>query len=299
MTHGAISFAELDRLTGGRLGLCDVPCPLCGPDRRDARNRRRQVLRVWKKQPDFASFKCARCGVEGWAKADGPAQHRAFVATRPTDHRTADDGEDHARRQLAKARALWRRRRPAEGSIVEPYLRECRRYGGPIPATIGYLPPSKPEHHPAMVAAFGLCEEPEPGELAIADEAVRGIHLTFLIPDGSGKADVDPNKIMVGSSSGWPIVLAPPNDLLGLTICEGIETGLSLFEATGLGVWAAGAASRMPALADKVPGYIDCVTIAAEPDDGEAHAQELARRLQARGLHVEMCILGEAEGRTP
>ena len=149
-----------------------------------------------------------------------------------------------------------------------------------------------------MIAAFGLCEETEPGALSIADDKVRGVHLTFLKPDGRGKADVNPNKIMVGPSSGWPIVLAPPNDLLGLVICEGIETGLSLLEATGCGIWVAGSAGRMPALADKVPGYIDTVTIAGEPDDaGRRGATELARKLRARGVHCEVRFLGTGEAR--
>jgi hypothetical protein len=42
-----------------------------------------------------------------------------------------------------------------------------------------------------------------------------------------------------------PIVLAPPNDLLGSSITEGIEDALTMHEATGLGTWAAGSAARL------------------------------------------------------
>ena len=78
--------------------------------------------------------------------------------------------------------------------------------------------------------------EPEPAVLSIADADVRAVQLVKLKPDG-GKADVEPNKIIIGKGAlGSPIVLAPPNDLLGLAICEGIEDGLSVYEATGLGV---------------------------------------------------------------
>ena len=38
---------------------------------------------------------------------------------------------------------------------------------------------------------------------------------------------------MIGRSKGWPIVLSPPTDGLGLAIAEGIESSLSAFEATG------------------------------------------------------------------
>ena len=103
---------------------------------------------------------------------------------------------------------------------------------------------------------------------------------------------------MIGRSVGMPIVLSPANDLLGLIVCEGIETGLSLFDATGCGLWAAGAASRMPALARSVPAYVDTVTIAGEADrDGRLHALELRRLLQSRGVHTEMRVLGEVEAR--
>jgi hypothetical protein len=50
---------------------------------------------------------------------------------------------------------------------------------------------------------------------------------------------------MLGRSVGQPIVLAPVNDLGGLLIAEGIETTLAC-HASGLGLWAAGSASRLP-----------------------------------------------------
>ena len=114
------------------------------------------------------------------------------------------------------------------------------------------------------------------------------MHLTRLLPDGSGKAG-EPSKIMIGRSSRVQIVLSPPNDSLGLVIAEGIEDALSAFQATGLGAWAAGSASRLPALADKVPPYMDCVTVVVDPDDaGRKFAAELAGRLLARGIYTEL-----------
>ena len=190
----------------------------------------------------------------------GSAKVRGYQKHEPV---TPAVDRDHAKRQLEKARWLWKCRRPLEGSLGEVYLR-ARGYGGTLPATLGFLPPLKSEHQPAMIAAFALAGEPEPGLLSVHDDRVCGVHLTLLKPDGSGKAEIRRNKLMVGPSNGWPIVLAPLNDALGLVICEGIETGLSLYDATGCGVWVAGCASRMPALANKVPSYIDCVTVAGE-----------------------------------
>ena len=68
-------------------------------------------------------------------------------------------------------------------------------------------------------------------------------------------------------------------------------SGAQANSTTGLGVWAAGAAGRMPALADKVPRWIDVVTIAAEADDaGRKGAAGLADRLRARGIYCETKI---------
>jgi hypothetical protein len=64
-----------------------------------------------------------------------------------------------------------------------------------------------------------------------------------------------------------------------------------LHEATGLGVWAAGSASRLSSLAHAVPQYLDCVTIAADDDEaGRTGAVKLASALRARDISVEMTV---------
>jgi hypothetical protein len=187
--------------------------------------------------------------------------------------------------RLGKGRWIWSKHQPIAGTIVEKYLRKARGYGGAqLPATLGFLP-ARGEHGPAMVAAFGIPSEPEPGELHLEFGTVRGIHVTRLRPDGSGKAGTTSDKIMVGIVRGTPIVLAPANDLGGLGITEGIEDGLSVLEATGLGVWVAGSAGFMPALAEHIPAYVESVTIYSHNDEaGQAGARTLAQALQARGL---------------
>jgi len=190
--------------------------------------------------------------------------------------------------QLGRATWLWRTAVAARGTIVETYLRSQGIEVLP-PATIRLLASRKPKYpHPAMVVAFGMPTEPEPGVLQIADDAVRGVQLTLLKADGTGKADATPNKLTLGSCSGVPMVLAPPNDLLGLAIAEGVEDALSVWQVSGLGAWASGGASRLPALAAAVPDYIDCVRVMVDADHaGRTHAPELARRLLARNFHVE------------
>lgn len=270
-------------LTSGRLGVVDVACPTCGPEKRSPANRRRRVLRVWRLDPGFATYCCARCGIAGHTRdpsATLPDPARLEEIRRESEAREAIAVRD----RLAKARWLWSQRRPIAGTPAEVYLRQARGYAGRIPATLGFLA-GRGDYPPAMVAAFGIPAEPEPGRLAIADEAVCGVHLTRIAPDGRGKAGTERDKIMIGRSIGSPIVLAPVNDLGGLLVAEGVEDSLSAYEATGLGAWAAGAASRLPALAAVVPSYVDLVSIAVDPDpDGIRHAAALAASLSARGI---------------
>src|SRR5262249_470872 len=136
-----------------------------------------------------------------------------------------------------------------------------------------------------------LASEPEPGTVMIADDAICGIHITRLTAGGI-KAGTDADKITVARCPGSPIVLAPVNDLLGIAITEGIEDGLSVYEATGLGVWAAGSAPRLPTLAEAIPHYVECVNILVDSDPaGRRHATELAKLVEVRGMEVRLIEL--------
>jgi hypothetical protein len=284
-----ISYAALEQITEHHLGTIDIPCPLCGPDRQAETNRRRKVLRVWHTVPGFMTYSCARCGVGGYARAqDAVPLRQEGMAEARAKERQAAAATSTAKR--ANARWLWSRRRRIEGTPAEIYLREARGYGGPLPATLGFLPASN-KYPPAMIGAFGLTDEREPGVISISDEAVVGVHLTRLALDGGGKAGTDSDKIMIGAPFGSPIVLAAPGDLAGLAIAEGIEDALSVHEATGLGVWAAGAASFMPALAAAVPGWIECVTILVDDDGaGRTNADGLAEQLERRCFSVRLIV---------
>jgi hypothetical protein len=282
-----LSLDTISSLTGGFDGTYDVACPLCGPDRRSPANRRRKVLRIWIVD-GFSTYCCQRCGEHGYVRDQTAARPDPEVLARIRAE-AAERERAAAAERLSKAKWLWSQRRPLAGSIAEVYLRAARAYSGALPTTLGFLPP-RGEHGPAMVAAFGLCQEPEPGMLHIHDVDIAGVHITRLSQDGSGKAGTNADKIMVGRSAGKPIILAPANDLLGLAITEGIEDALSVHQATGLGVWAAGCGSRMPPLADLVPSYVECVTIYAHADDtGQKGARKLALALADR---VEVFVEG-------
>jgi hypothetical protein len=288
------------------------PCPRCGGDDRFAINVAKNI------------FNCRGCGgkgdviaflrwLEGYEFREAVERlignrgevsqcwetNRLPSATKTPENSSSrfphvrkppENSTDYDRRQHEKAAWLWSQRRLITGSIAETYLREARGITSPLPPTLAFLPPTKAEHHPAMVAAFAVPEEIEPGILGEPHE-VEAVHLTLLKLDGTGKAklpDDQSPKIIVGRSC-LPIVLAPVTDLFGLAITEGIEDALSVHEATGLGTWAAGSAARLPALTDVVPGYIEAVTVFVDDDKaGRKHAPRLAELLRLRGIETTL-----------
>jgi len=285
--NGALSFDELVGLIGGRLRH-DVACPLCaGAPGRTKTNRDRRVLRVWRPEPSFATYHCERCGISGYALDNGRERmSHADLEKIRVKAEAFDRGE--AAKKLATAQWLWSNSRPIVGTAAERYLRGPREISGALPGTLRFLP-ARNGHPPTLIGAFGIPIEPEPGALMISPAKVEGVHLTRLMLDGSGKDEREDEsaKIMLGRSSGWPLVLAPVNDSGGLGIVEGIECGLSIAATLGFGMWVGGSASRLPALAERIPDYASEITIFAHADDdGMRHAAELKQRLRARGLRA-------------
>ena len=181
-----LDLHTIDRITGCKLGTSDVACPSCGPGRRRPTNQKRRVLRVWRPEPGFARYYCARCGLRGNARDDSARLDEAALRRARAEAAKRDRAE--AAERLKMARWLWSMRRPIIGSIAETYLRDVRCIECALPATLGFLP-ARREYPPAMIAAFGISGEPEPGVLAISDDAVCGVHITRLAPDGPGNPD--------------------------------------------------------------------------------------------------------------
>src|SRR5262245_39982184 len=171
------------------------PCPICGGTDRFAVN---VIKRVWncrgcRKGGDIIDLVQHLDGV-GFAKAI-EVLNEGNVAP-PSPH-YSKRGNDYEQRQHRKAKLLWSQRRPITGSVAERYLREARGVGGGFPATLGFLPPLRSEHHPALIAAVGIPDEPAPGVLG-EPRAVNSVQLTLLAVDGSGKANVGRPKIFIG-----------------------------------------------------------------------------------------------------
>jgi hypothetical protein len=149
--NDGLTLDLIDRLTGGRLGEHDIPCPWCGPEK-SAHGQRRKVLRVWRIEPGFAGYYCARCGEHGHVR-DRQASSPDPVKLAKAKAEAAEHARVAKAERLAKARWLWSQRQPIAGSIAETYLRGKRGIGCPLPATLGFLP-ARGEHGPAMIAAL-------------------------------------------------------------------------------------------------------------------------------------------------
>jgi hypothetical protein len=191
------------------------------------------------------------------------------------------------RRNRRPVRATWRFRfgaapHPIEAIFVPPivadYLRKARRYTGPIPPVLRQLTSAKHPtgtYTPAMIA---LVEHVDHGPVAV--------HRTFLRADGSGKADLGPNKMTLGPSKGAAVQLAKPRDGV-LAVAEGLESALSYMQATAAPTWAALSAVGIRNLV--LPRDVTEVIIAADPDPvGLMAARAAARRWLDEGRRVSI-----------
>ncbi len=239
----AFTFHELRSLIGSAT-VIDLPCPLCLQNCKTTAGRRRKCLRIWQDRDDGGiNYVCARCGVDSYARPEGtqrPVQRfqcRPATLGRVTQQNAPQPNPGPEAPPPSKsqtARHLWSKSTPLVGSLAETYTRARECYSAEGAANLRFLPAAGP-HPPSMVARFGHPEE-----------AVTGIHLTKLRPDGSGKAGTDADKLTLGDSMGQPIILHSNDDREELIVTEGIEDALSLVLVTGWSAWAAGTANRIP-----------------------------------------------------
>ena len=175
------------------------------------------------------------------------------------------------------ALAIWNSAKPATGSPVETYLASRGIYSPPLSALRFHAGLKHPSGGilPAMIALVTNG----------ADGTPVAIHRTFLARDGSGKAPVDPQKMMLGPCRGGVVRLADPGEVL--MVGEGIETCLAAMQATGNPAWAALSTSGLRAL-DLPRDVRDVIVLADGDEPGEAAAQDCARRWKREGRRVRI-----------
>ena len=191
--------------------------------------------------------------------------------------RRAED-EACAVKRERQALAVWREALPVHGTLAETYLRG-RGITCPLPETLRFHPAcwhASAKRLPALVARVDRLER-------------LAVHRTYLRADGTGKAEVEPNKAMLGAALGGAVLAAPgPGPLV---VAEGIETALSLPSGLLRGpatVWAALSAAGMAGL--RLPdGIPHRLTIAPDGDTaGREAAHRLAERATALGWAVSL-----------
>jgi putative DNA primase/helicase len=205
---------------------------------------------------------------------NGPRSYTHFAARR-VNIGTESNGDDRKRTEAALS--LWQVARSSAGTLVETYLGSR----GLI------LPPTSTlRFHPALKHPGGcIC----PAMIALvtrgSDDTPLAIHRTFLAGDGAGKAQVDPQKMMLGPCRGGVVRLAKAGDVL--MIGEGIETCLAAMQETGHPAWAALSTSGLRAL--DLPTRVRDVIVLADGDEpGEAAARDCALRWKQEGRRVRV-----------
>lgn len=203
----------------------------------------------------------------------------AIIARRETERRAEID------KRSRQARGLWDEAAPITGTLAETYLRG-RGITCAMPETLRF-------HGECW---HGPTARRWPAMVSIVEGAEAfAVHRTYLAPDGRGKAQIDPDKMMLGYTRGGAVRLTQAQG--PLVIAEGVETAMSL--ASGLlrapaTIWAALSTSGMRGL--RLPSSRGRITIATDGDDaGQDAGRELACR--AHGLGWKVSILPAPQGR--
>ena len=263
-----IDALEITRSLGGKWYRTygAAPCPICQSGREKAQNaltiadgRNGNLVLDCKKSACAFSDLLAAAGITASSYKSPDLE---TLAKREAEQRK--EAEKHA----AQAKAVWNEASPIAGTPAEAYLRG-RGITCPLPKSLRFHPncwhSATAKRYPAMVAA-------------VQGNQLAAVHRTYLQTDGSGKADIEPAKMMLGATKRAAVRLSESRR--GLVVAEGIETALSL--SSGLlsapaGVWAALSTSGMRGLA--LPPQAGHLTIAS---DGEQAGREAANALAVR-----------------
>ena len=178
------------------------------------------------------------------------------------------------------ARRLWESSRKVSGTVAEKYLREARGITVPLPHCLRFLPRLVHREFgwpfPALVA----------GIQDVAGE-FTGVQVCYLSADGSDKAPVKVPRKTFGPARGGAVRLAPAANVLALA--EGIETALSILQATGIPTWATLGTSNLARV--EFPDSVRTVIVAADHDPaGIKAAREAVQTFLRRGLNVRVAL---------
>lgn len=251
----------------------------------------------------------ALANVAGIAREELPEARAAREARlKLQTDRAATQAKREARRNLQRARRIWREALPADDPRAGTLLAYLRTRGidldalGGVPATIRYhpalryaLPGGGVSYGPAMVAAIGTAGD------------FRGVHRTWITPCARAcfSDGVKIPKQWLGETGrvfGTPVRLSPVSDCV--IVGEGIETTLAVLAAMwrkGWRHWSAEAALSLGALAGPAdplgrgPGY----GTNGKPLPSAIPARSHAPGWLPAGYPQRLLILGEGSSRCP
>jgi hypothetical protein len=189
-------------------------------------------------------------------------------------------------------RKPWRKGQPITGTIAEVYLRgRGLRFDDTEGATLRFAerhprrnPAGDLEQHPALLVLLSDIRTGEPS----------GLINIYVKPDGTDRLRDHKGKTSWGRAGGSAVMLSPFDDVtMGLTICEGTETGIALLMADLAPVWCCGGAGNLSAF--PVLDGVEALTIAADADEpGQKAADAVAHRW--RGAGREAVIIAPPSG---
>jgi putative DNA primase/helicase len=218
---------------------------------------------------------CNQDAVIAALRAKGLWSKRTRHRKTPTAHVGAENLDTASKSE--QALSVWKNSKPATNTVVHTYLKS-RGITAPTPESLRYHTALSHRDSGTYPAMIGLVTRG-------TDDAPLAIHRTFLAPDGSGKATVDPNKMMLGPCRGGAVRLGDPTDVL--MIGEGIETCLSAMQATGYAAWAALSTSGLRIL-DLPPDIQNVIVLADADDAGEKAARAAGLRWKREGRSVRI-----------
>jgi phage/plasmid primase-like uncharacterized protein len=244
-------------------------CPACGYADAFTLNETRDGKPLWW---------CASCR----DKEALTASLRGEGLSAPADRAEAPERPSDADR-TRWAIDMWESARDDDGTIRR-YM-DSRGLRGFMPDDVRLLPSLRHRESgtawPCMIAA-----------LRDVNNTIRAVHRTWLRPDGTGKAPIEPAKKSLGRIDGGAVRLYPATD--ALILAEGIETALAASLLLGPPAWASLSAGGLEAV--RLPAAIRHVVIAADNDVngvGQRAAETLARRLVADGRRVRIATPDE------
>lgn len=277
MTDARALTAALGGRWHARYGT--APCPVCQPERRRDQN----ALTLTDGRGGRLLAHCKRAGCSFWEIAAAAGLRSGDYYAPPEAARRAVAKREAARRAEAERRAdqarrLWHEAQPIGGTPADAYL-----HGRGI---LLLAPPTALRWHPAAWHPTGRHLPAMVGLVRGAD--LPAVHRTYIRPDGSKKADVDPAKAMLGGTAGGAVRLTDGTG--ALLVAEGIESTLAAWLLQGdatAGAWAALSTSGLRGL--RLPSEPGRLCIAPDGDaPGMAAAHALAERADALGWQVSI-----------